>query len=50
MTISTKWPAPLGHWASPFHSFMITVIGTLTILLVGLAGSGILKRMAAASK
>ncbi len=36
MTISAKWPAALGQWASPFHSFMITVIGTLTILLVGL--------------
>jgi SSS family solute:Na+ symporter len=49
MTISAKWPAALGPWASPFHSFMITVIGTLTILLVGLALSGILKRNAAAS-
>ena len=36
MTISAKWPASLGPWVSPFHSFMITVIGTLTILLVGL--------------
>lgn len=36
MTISAKWPAALGQWASPFHSFMITVIGTLTILMVGL--------------
>jgi hypothetical protein len=36
MTISAKWPAALGSWASPFHSFMITVIGTLTILLIGL--------------
>lgn len=36
MTISAKWPAALGQWASPFHAFMITVIGTLTILLVGL--------------
>jgi SSS family solute:Na+ symporter len=49
MTISAKWPAALGPWASPFHSFMITVIGTLTILLVGLALSGILKRNATAS-
>jgi len=36
MTISAKWPAALGGWTSPFHSFMITVIGTMTILLVGL--------------
>ena len=35
MTISAKWPAAVGQWASPFHTFMITVIGTLTILLVG---------------
>jgi SSS family solute:Na+ symporter len=36
MTISAKWPAALGQWSSPFHSFMITVVGTLAILLVGL--------------
>lgn len=36
MTISTKWPGLVGALASPFHSFMITVIGTLTLLLFGL--------------
>jgi len=36
MTISAKWPAALGQWSSPFHSFMITVVGTMAILLVGL--------------
>jgi SSS family solute:Na+ symporter len=41
MTISAKWPAAMGDLAAPFHSFMITVIGTLTILLVGLAVSRI---------
>jgi SSS family solute:Na+ symporter len=29
----------LAGWLSPFHAFMIPVIGTLTILLVGLAVS-----------
>jgi SSS family solute:Na+ symporter len=37
MTVSVKWPELFGRYTSPFHSFMITVIGTLTILLVGLA-------------
>jgi SSS family solute:Na+ symporter len=41
MTISAKWPAAMGDLAAPFHSFMITVIGTLTILLVGLTVSRI---------
>ena len=30
------WPASLHALRSPFHSFMVTVVGTLTILLVGL--------------
>jgi len=33
MTFSTTWPAPL---RSPFHKFLIPVIGTATILLSGL--------------
>jgi SSS family solute:Na+ symporter len=33
MTFSPGWDSV---WASPFHSFMIPVIGTLTIFLVGL--------------
>jgi SSS family solute:Na+ symporter len=36
MTISVKWPEQLGRLTSPFHSFMITVIGTLIILGIGL--------------
>jgi SSS family solute:Na+ symporter len=33
---SAAWPPSLAALRSPFHSFMITVVGTLTILLVGL--------------
>ncbi len=30
------WPESLRFLSSPFHSFMITVVGTLTVLLVGI--------------
>ena len=30
------WPDSLSGLRSPLHSFMVTVVGTLTILLVGL--------------
>ncbi|NOX53997.1 MAG: sodium:solute symporter [Planctomycetes bacterium] len=30
------WPSEWAHLKSPFHSFMIIVVGTLSILLVGL--------------
>ena len=33
------WPETLQHLRSPFHSFMIIVVGTLSILLVGLLAS-----------
>ena len=33
MTFSSDWPAP---WASPFHEFLIPVIGTTTIVLLGM--------------
>jgi len=38
MTFSptSTWPESLAMFRSPFHGFMITVIGTLAILLVGL--------------
>jgi solute:Na+ symporter, SSS family len=36
MTLSPKWTGPLAPLRSPFHQFMVIVIGTLTILLVGL--------------
>ncbi|TWT75541.1 Sodium/glucose cotransporter [Posidoniimonas polymericola] len=35
------WPAGYEHLRSPFHSFMVTVVGTLTILLTGLLVSGV---------
>jgi hypothetical protein len=31
------WPESMESLRSPFHSFMIIVVGTLVILLVGLA-------------
>lgn len=38
MTLSTKagWPAGWAAWKSPFHSFLTTVFGTASILVVGL--------------
>jgi SSS family solute:Na+ symporter len=38
MTFSPRsgWPAAWAQWRSPFHSFMVIVFGTMTILLVGL--------------
>jgi SSS family solute:Na+ symporter len=30
------WPESLRFLSSPFHSFMVTVIGTMTVLLVGM--------------
>ena len=39
MTISPTpyWPAPLANLSCPFHGFLVTVLGTSTILMVGLA-------------
>lgn len=39
MTFSPKWIGLPDYLRSPFHSFLITVFGTLTILLVGMAVS-----------
>jgi solute:Na+ symporter, SSS family len=36
MTFSPAWTGPLEKFRSPFHSFLVVVGGTLTILLVGL--------------
>jgi SSS family solute:Na+ symporter len=36
MTLSPGWTGALAPYRSPFHSFLVTVIGTLTILGVGL--------------
>ena len=46
MVVSTTdiWPDSLAHLQSPFHNFMTIVVGTLTILLVGIAASAIWKR------
>ncbi len=46
MVVSTSeiWPESLAHLKSPFHKFMVIVVGTLTILLVGIAASVIWKR------
>jgi SSS family solute:Na+ symporter len=43
MTLSPTdaWPASLAGLRSPLHSFLITVVGTLTILLVGVAVSSL---------
>lgn len=39
MSLAPKFSAAWAAWRSPFHSFMVVVIGTLTILLVGLGVS-----------
>jgi SSS family solute:Na+ symporter len=36
MSLSPRLGDEWAGWRSPFHSFMVIVIGTLTILLVGL--------------
>jgi SSS family solute:Na+ symporter len=36
MSLSPKLSGEWAAWRSPFHNFMVVVIGTLTILLVGL--------------
>ena len=45
MTFTPDMEGELGWFRSPFHSNMITVIGTLSIFLVGLGASRILCRM-----
>ncbi|MCW5555813.1 MAG: sodium:solute symporter [Verrucomicrobiae bacterium] len=36
MSVSPKLSGEWAAWKSPFHNFLVTVIGTLTILLVGM--------------
>jgi hypothetical protein len=36
MTFSPAWTGSLARFRTPFHSFLIVVMGTLAILLVGL--------------
>jgi len=44
MSLSPKLGNEWAAWRSPFHNFMVTVIGTLTILLVGLLVSRVPSR------
>lgn len=46
MSLSPKFADEWARWRSPFHNFMVIVIGTLTILLVGLAVSGLWRNKA----
>jgi SSS family solute:Na+ symporter len=39
LSLSPRFSEAWAAWRSPFHSFMVVVIGTLTILLVGLGAS-----------
>ncbi len=41
MTLSPKWAAWPEVWRSPFHSFLIIVFGTATILLTGFAATAL---------
>ena len=43
MTLSPGLPEG-SPWRSPFHAQMTTVVGTLTIFLVGVAGARLLSR------
>ena len=36
MSLSPAWTGDLARFSSPFHKFMVIVVGTLTILLIGL--------------
>lgn len=44
MTLSSNIPDSLAYLRSPFHGFMTTVVGTLTILLVGVILSRLFPR------
>jgi SSS family solute:Na+ symporter len=44
MTFSPQWTGALAAWQSPFHTFLIVVISTLAIFLVGLFVSQLAKR------
>ncbi|NLE39669.1 MAG: sodium:solute symporter, partial [Pirellulaceae bacterium] len=41
MTFSPAWTGEWARFASPFHHFMVIVVGTLAIFLVGLLVSGV---------
>lgn len=44
MSLSPKFPAPLDTLRSPLHAFLVPVLGTLTILCVGLLATSFLGR------
>jgi SSS family solute:Na+ symporter len=46
ITLSTAgwWPSALAGWRSPFHAFLAIVLGTLVILLGGVAFSALWRR------
>jgi solute:Na+ symporter, SSS family len=50
MTFSPAWTGPLAPYRSPFHSFLVVVGGTLTILLVGLLLSRIRRAVSSAGR
>lgn len=39
LSISDVWPAELENWKSPFHKFLIIVVGPLLMIAVGFAAS-----------
>jgi len=45
MTFSPGWPDAWAAWRSPFHANLIIVIGTLSILLVGLGLSALRRHL-----
>lgn len=49
MSLSPWLPAGWGRFRSPFHSFLVTVVGTLTIFLVGLGVTALRRPRASGS-
>ena len=49
MTFSPKWTGPFESFRSPFHTMLIVVLSTLTIFLVGIVVSRLVKRRAFSS-
>ena len=45
MSVSRSWEGELAPFSSPFHSFLVIVIGTLVILLVGIVVSRTRRKM-----
>ena len=49
MTFSSRLPEEWSQFRSPFNSFLTVVFGTMTILIVGLVVSGVMRRGAKAT-